>query len=58
VFDFSETQGGKSCDNALNTCNNIFDSILSIAGGINVSNHERTGSYISYSVQFAYYCIF
>ncbi|QCE13222.1 cathepsin A [Vigna unguiculata] len=30
-----ETQGGKSCDNALNTCNNIFDSILSIAGGIN-----------------------
>jgi len=42
VFDFSETQGGRSCDNALNICMNIFDNILSIAGDINVSNHART----------------
>ncbi|KAK7354781.1 hypothetical protein VNO80_20267 [Phaseolus coccineus] len=30
-----ETQGGSGCDNALNICMNIFDSILSIAGDIN-----------------------
>ncbi|KAL9314790.1 hypothetical protein ACSQ67_020242 [Phaseolus vulgaris] len=30
-----ETQGGRSCDNALNICMNIFDNILSIAGDIN-----------------------
>ncbi|CAJ1975952.1 unnamed protein product [Sphenostylis stenocarpa] len=30
-----ETQGGQSCEYALNICENIFNSILSIAGDIN-----------------------
>ncbi|KAL5158218.1 Serine carboxypeptidase-like 49 [Glycine soja] len=38
-----DNKGGQSCEIAFNICDGIFNSIMSIAGDINVSNHERTG---------------
>jgi hypothetical protein len=38
MFDFLESEGGDSCLTALNQCDQITSSILSITGNINVSN--------------------
>lgn len=53
AFDFSETKGGQSCETALNVCEGIFFSILSIARDINM-NYEITVSISSvFATQFS-----